>query len=297
MQAHDGAEGRLLARPAAMSPGSREVRSEIVSERSLPGGRRIALVLEDGERIPALLLLPDSPRPVPAALLLHGLTSHKEQMAESVGRALLAEGVASLAIDLPLHGEREGSLESLDVGNPLELVRRWRLAIDDCGLALRWLAAQRDVEPDRLAIVGYSLGSYVGAVVAAGRAEVRALVVAAGGDLPARTPLVALVRAVADPLRAVRRLAGRPLLVVHGRRDRTVLPEQAERLFAAAGEPKTIRWWDAGHWLPVAAIADAARWLALALGAGRSASSSDVARETPAPRRRAAHGSRRPEGR
>ena len=62
----------------------------------------------------------------------------------------------------------------------------------------------------------------------------RAVVVAAGGDLPAGTPFTALARTVADPLRAVRRLRGRPLLVVHGRRDRTVLPEQAERLFAAA---------------------------------------------------------------
>ena len=243
-------------------PAAQEIRSEIVSERALAGGRRIALVLEDGERIPALLLLPSADGPVPAALLLHGLTSHKEQMADSVGRALLAQGVASLAIDLPLHGEREGSLESIGPGNPLELVRRWRLAIDDCGIALRWLGAHREIDRARLAVVGYSLGAYVGAVVAADTPAVRALVVAAGGDLPARTPMVELVRAVADPLRAVRRLAGRPLLVVHGRRDRTVRPEQAERLFAAAVEPKEIRWWDAGHWLPAAAIEDAARWLA-----------------------------------
>ena len=54
--------------------------------------------------------------------------------------------------------------------------------------------------------------------------------------------------------------------MVHGKRDRTVRPEQAERLFAAAGEPKEMRWWDSGHYLPQAAIEDAARWLKTALG-------------------------------
>jgi fermentation-respiration switch protein FrsA (DUF1100 family) len=80
-------------------------------------------------------------------------------------------------------------------------------------------------------------------------------------------PFASLIRRVVDPLRAARAVAGRPLLMVHGRRDRTVHPEQAQRLFDVAGEPKTIRWWDAGHRLPDAAIDDAAAWLAEHLSA------------------------------
>jgi len=240
---------------------SREVRSRVSSERGVDGGRRVALTLEDGEHIPGILLHPVAAEPVPAALLLHGLTSRKEQMADSVGRALLASGVASLAIDLPLHGEREGSLESLWPRDLLSLARHWRLALEEAAIALRFLAAHPVVDGRRLALVGYSLGSYLGVIVAARTPAVRALVVAAGGDLPSRTPAATLVRAVADPIRAVRRYAGRPLLVVHGRRDRTVRPDQAQRLFDAAGEPKTLRWWDAGHYLPDAAIDDAAEWL------------------------------------
>ena len=45
----------------------------------------------------------------------------------------------------------------------------------------------------------------------------------------------------------------------------TVTPAQAERLYAAAAEPKTIRWWESGHYLPDAAIDDAAEWLRAAL--------------------------------
>jgi fermentation-respiration switch protein FrsA (DUF1100 family) len=54
--------------------------------------------------------------------------------------------------------------------------------------------------------------------------------------------------------------------MVHGRGDRTIRPEQAERLFAAAQEPKELRWWNAGHILPAEAIRYAAGWLGEQLG-------------------------------
>jgi fermentation-respiration switch protein FrsA (DUF1100 family) len=65
-----------------------------------------------------------------------------------------------------------------------------------------------------------------------------------------------------DPLRAVRKLRGRPLLLVNGRRDTTTRPAQAERLFAYAEEPKQLSWYEGGHWPPPSAIDDAAAWTA-----------------------------------
>jgi uncharacterized protein len=240
------------------------------AERALPGGgRRITLDFgAEGraERVPAILLLPAADGPVPGALLLHGYSSHKEQMADSVGRVLLRHGIATLAIDLPLHGERRGSMDTQAMRNPIALMSAWRLAQDEARLALGYLGARREIDVARLAIVGYSMGSFLGVLVTAREKRVRALVLAAGGDLPDGTPFERLVRAAADPLRAVRGLDGRPLLMVHGRRDRTVTPAQAQRLFDAAGEPKTLRWWDAGHYLPDAAIDDAAAWLEARLG-------------------------------
>jgi fermentation-respiration switch protein FrsA (DUF1100 family) len=50
--------------------------------------------------------------------------------------------------------------------------------------------------------------------------------------------------------------------MVNGRADRTIRPDQAERLFAAANEPKEIRWYDGGHYIPPAAIDGAMDWLA-----------------------------------
>ena len=238
-------------------------------EQALPGAagaRRVELMLDTrGGDVPAILQLPAPGRRAPAALLLHGYSSHKEQLADTVGRAFLAKGIASLAIDLPLHGERERDVERESLRNPLALVRHWKLALAECATALRFLESHPAVDPRRLSVVGYSMGSFLGIIVAAGDPAVRAVVLAAGGDLPANTPFASLIRAVADPLRAARAIAGRPLLMVHGRRDRTVKPDQATRLFEAAEDPKTLLWYDSGHWLPNAAVSDAANWLAKAL--------------------------------
>ncbi|HEX2188071.1 MAG TPA: alpha/beta fold hydrolase [Longimicrobiaceae bacterium] len=233
------------------------------SETRVRGGRRIVLDFreEGGDAVPAILLLPDADEPAPGALLLHGYSSRKEHMADNVGRALLEEGIASLAVDLPLHGDRSDPLQAQSARNPLAMVRLWRTALKEARLATRYLAARREVDGERLAAAGYSLGSFLAVAMAADEPRVRAVVLAAGGDLPAGTPLAAVARTVADPLRAVRKLAPRPLLMVHGRDDRTVRADQAERLFAAAGEPKELRWYAAGHYLPPAAIEYAAEWL------------------------------------
>jgi fermentation-respiration switch protein FrsA (DUF1100 family) len=246
---------------------SRPVSFAILDERAIRGGRRVALTIDvAGDRVPAVLLLPLEPRPAPAALLLHGYSSDKERMSDSAGRALLELGVASLGVDLPLHGERGGQgggagMSADEFRNPLALAQRWRAALEECRVALRFLGEMPELDASRLAIVGYSMGSYLGVMDAAREPSVRALVLAAGGDLPTNVPYAPLIRTVVDPLRAVRKFAGRPLLVVHGRQDRTIRPEQAELLFAAAGEPKQMLWYDGGHWLPDSVVRQAMGWL------------------------------------
>ena len=249
---------------------TRTIRQTIESEGDWRGGRRARLRFHaGGEEIPAILLLPEGTGPHPAALLLHGYSSRKEHMADGVGSALLRHGIASLAIDLPLHGTRADPVQAQAARNPLAALRLWRQAVFEASLGLRYLAARREIDGRCLAVAGYSMGSYLAVMLAAEEPSVRAVVLAAGGDLPGGTPLAAIARTVVDPLRAVRRLAGRPLLMVHGRNDRTVRPEQAERLFAAAGEPKELRWWPSGHILPPPAVDDAAAWLAERLEGGR----------------------------
>jgi uncharacterized protein len=241
----------------------RKLIQTVQATRDIAGGREIQLEFRTGEgpQIPATLLLPDVSAPVAAAVLLHGYSSRKEDMAGPVGRALLAQQIASLAIDLPLHGTRHDPVQAQAARNPLAVVGLWRQALREARLGIRYLEARPEVDRERIAMVGYSMGSFLSIIAAEREPRIRAVVLAAGGDLPEGTPFAAAARLVADPIRAVRKLAGRPLLMVHGRNDRTVRPEQAERLFAAAGEPKEIRWWNAGHYLPQEASDEAAKWL------------------------------------
>ena len=255
-------------------PAKKRILQSVDSERAVEGGREIHLTYrtDDVHPVPAILSIPSGIARSPAALLLHGYSSRKEVMAGPVGRALLAHGIASLAIDLPLHGTRADPLQAQSARNPLNMMQLWRQGIDDARLGIHYLQARAEIDRSRIAIVGYSMGAFLSVVIAADEPAIRAVVLAAGGDLPQDTPFSAVARMVADPVRAIRRLDGRPLLMVHGRRDRTVSPQQALRLFDAAREPKEIRWWDAGHHLPHEASDHAAAWLRQKL--------SDVRRES-----------------
>ena len=248
-----------------------QVQHAVRDEQAVASGKRLTLNIHAGElSFPAILQLPEASAPVPAALLLHGFSNRKEVMADSVGRALLRRGVASLAIDLPMHGTRGNPFELQSLRNPLEIVRLWRLALREAALSVRFLQGRADIDAGRVAIVGYSLGSFLSLMLAASEPDVGPVVLAAGGDLPAGMPLVQVARAVVDPVRAVQKLGGRPLLMTNGRLDPIIRPEQAQRLFDAAPEPKELRWWNGGHSVPEAMIDDTADWLAARLGAATS---------------------------
>jgi hypothetical protein len=192
-------------------------------------------------------------------------------MADTIGRALAQRGCAALSVDLPLHGAREEGIEGLSLRNPLALVQKWTLGVREANAAIEYLRNRSDVDSSRIGIGGYSLGACLGVIVASRNNHVNALALAAGGDLPEKTPFSALVRSIADPRRAARAFAGRPLLMVNGRYDRTIRPEQARALFDAAGEPKEMRWYDGGHWPPQSAVDQVADWLAAQLLSGSAA--------------------------
>jgi fermentation-respiration switch protein FrsA (DUF1100 family) len=245
--------------------------AEVRTARDVGAGVRYDVEISNGDdRVPGVLLMPHGHGPVPAALLLHGLGSRKERMADTIGVALQRHGIGALAVDLPMHGGRAGSPHGLQSSSPAVLLGAWGDARREATVALDYLAQHESVDPARLALVGYSLGSFIANIVAADAPAVQAVVLAASGDLPAGLPFESLVRSVVDPLRAVRALAGRPLLMVNGRFDRTVTPAQAERLFAAAQEPKTMRWYGGGHWPSPRDIDFAAEWLAAQLSDSRA---------------------------
>jgi uncharacterized protein len=222
---------------------------------------RVNLDLDVGELMPAILDLPDRKGQSPGVVLLHGLGSSKEQMMASIGRSLSNRGVASFAIDLPLQVGPTSGLAALASRSPITLVEQWCLAVREAHYAVRFLAGHTAIDPTRIGIAGYSLGAYLAIMVAADNPAVRAIVLAAGGDLPHETPFESVVRAFVDPRRAVGQLAGRPLLMVNGRNDHHVSPDLASALYEAASDPKELLWYDGDHWPPPAVIDSTAEWL------------------------------------
>jgi uncharacterized protein len=228
--------------------------------------REDVILATPGEHVPGILIRPGDRGPTPAALLLHGLSSTKERMADSIGVSLASRGIASLAIDLPLHGEREGDVRDLSAVRPFAIIAQWKLAVTDSIAALDYLGEHPGIDGSRLVIVGYSLGAFLSVQLAADDSRVEGVVLAAGGDLHDDIPFERMVRAVADPVKSIRRM-NKPVLLINGQFDRTVTPAQARRLHEAAREPKTIRWYRGGHWPPASELDGAAAWIAKLFGA------------------------------
>jgi fermentation-respiration switch protein FrsA (DUF1100 family) len=220
----------------------------------------------DGEVVPALLCTPkDAKGPFPVVVAVHGLTSNKAQVTAQVGPALARKGFAVLALDLPRHGERPGEpLSVLDTSRPEKTFAIAKQAVND----VRQLIDIAETRPELdtkagVTLAGYSLGSWISAVVGPSDPRVKQMVLMVGGavDVPAAMMLLPQVRAT-DPRLAIAHFAGRPVLMLNGKADDIVKPDWAERLFAAVPEPKKQVWYDSGHLLPAGAYEDAAEWIA-----------------------------------
>ena len=200
-----------------------------------------------GDRLPGRLLLP--PRgagPFPLILLQHGLGGCKESpYLDATAPVWVRGGAAVASIDFPLHGARASGklgdrLASPAGGaDPALATELMRQAVIDLRRALDAAAELAGVDARRVTYAGFSLGAIVGATFCGvdPRPRAAALALAGGGLGPPET----------DPLRHLGRFAPRPLLLIGATRDQTVPRSATEALFAAAGEPKQLLWFDASH--------------------------------------------------
>jgi dipeptidyl aminopeptidase/acylaminoacyl peptidase len=219
-----------------------------------PPGRRVEVPF-DGATMVGILRVPATPGPHPAVLLIPGLDSTKEEF-RSTEKTFLDRGLATFSVDGPGQGEAEYDL-------PIR--GDWSAP----GLAfLDALAAQPEVDGDRLAVWGVSLGGYYAPRVAAAAGDrIRACVALAGpynfGDcwdqLPELTRDTFRVRSQVDTDDAARANAltldmsgyageiSAPLLVVTGRLDRLIPWQHAERLSQEAKDAELLLLDDGNH--------------------------------------------------
>jgi len=234
----------------------------------------IAFNSPDGGAATGMLFDPvtrSSPRP--GIVLMHGLPGNSRQMT-GYAQVLAQHGAVVIAIDAPFarRGGEPVRMSAADRAEQIQLIKDLQRAVDV-------LRAHPNVDDERIAYVGISYGGAMGALFVGieRRLKTAVLVVGDGGlvshftgpedfsfmaGLPCATR-VAWFRAMApiEPIRFVPLGSPTPLLLQSGREDNLVPAADAQALHAAASEPKTIRWYDAGHGLDLQAAWDRHDWL------------------------------------
>jgi len=128
----------------------------------------VPMTLDGG--ISATLNMPDATQPVPAVLLLHGFGSSKDEvggMYTRVATALAQKGIASLRIDFAGFGKSDGDTGSTTIDAQLEQAKA----------ALAVLKGTKGVDPNRVGVLGFSLGGGIALLVASGQPmDVKSLV-------------------------------------------------------------------------------------------------------------------------
>jgi len=204
----------------------------------------------------------------PLVVLLNGATTTKEELLLWAD-PWLERGIAVLALDWPGTGEAASMPLTADC--------------DDMTDGIRALAEAADLDPNRVALLGFSLGGVIAVKSAALDRRIDACIAVTSPFDPtqwlgAMNPLVRQqLMALAGQSADIRQLAaefslrpviGRlraPLLVFGAGRDLVVPPDESLRLSAALGDLATLVWYPRGHHGLYEVIDDwttvAARWL------------------------------------
>lgn len=240
-----------------------------------------------GGRVPAYLVTPAVSRdPLAGVVFMHpGQGDRSTFLSEAV--ALAGIGVASLLLDAAFRRAESaawGRIPSAAADRSMYIQ-----TVVDIRRGLDLLLARPDVDPHRLAYVGHSYGATWGGPLAGVERRLKALVLMAG--YPSLTewhrtsehPAAARFRARFTPeafeayLQELAPLDGwhyigqaapAALLLQFARHDEFVTQTQAEQYFAAASEPKEMRWYESDHFLNAQARVERAEWLAAQLGLG-----------------------------
>ncbi len=231
----------------------RTLAGETPAAYGIPAWEDVRFLTADNLELSGWFIPPEAAVDGAAIIFVHGLGSNREDLLEQA--ALLHKyGYGVLLFDLRNHGESQGTITTLGY-----------LEAGDVRAAVDYLLSRPDVNPQRIGLLGMSMGGATVLRSAARIPEVRAVVAEAAytsiednlahgvralTGLPPFpfAPLVAwfgelesgldirLVRPIDD----VGKIAPRPLLLIHGDQDTLVPLENGKALYEAAGEPKQL---------------------------------------------------------
>ncbi len=239
-----------------------------IQRSTTPSGQlteRVVLGSDSGLEVVMRLIRDDQVNgPLPVLLVLggHRTGSDAVDLFGDVGRRVV------VGIDYPY----DGPAKVRGIGQSLAAIPAARQAFLDTvpavSLAIDWLDGQPWADPDRIILIGASLGVPFAATAAAREPRVTGVMLVHGAAdnrlwLEAQVARRVAAQAVHYPLSVllhwlaygpvhdtsahVSAIAPRPLVIIGAREDERTPAGQTETLFALAGEPKRLRWTDGAH--------------------------------------------------
>jgi cephalosporin-C deacetylase-like acetyl esterase len=265
-----------------------DVRSTVLEEPAGAVVHDVSYTSPKGGRVTALLVTPRGPGPHAAVLFGHwGGGDRAEFLPEAILYA--RAGVVSLLPSYPWTRPAPWRRSLRYSSGPEHDFELYVQAVVDLRRGIDLLTGRPDVDASRLAYVGHSYGAQWGAILAAVDRRMKAAVLAGGvpdleaiyreSDDPDYVELrttdpkrVDRLLAVMQSLAAVRyvgQAAPMPLLFQFAKYEQGFPKSAMERYYAAAREPKEIRWYPTAHDLnDPQAIVDRAAWLRTRIGMG-----------------------------
>lgn len=221
---------------------------------------------------------PRAEQPVPGVVVLHILGGDFD-LSRLVCRTLASHGIAALFLKMPYYGPR--AEPGVDVAmidpDPEQTVRGMTQAVLDIRRGAAWLAAQDEVDEQRLGVMGISLGGITAALAMTAEPRFgKGFLMLAGGDVAriawesplvrelrekweaeggTRESLIETIRPV-DPVTYGQNIGNRRVMMYNALNDEVVPRACTDALWQAFGKPEIV-WVDAGHYSVARFIFDA----------------------------------------
>lgn len=235
---------------------------------------------ENNNTVHCEYFLPKSDKPVPGVIVLH-ILGGDFNLSRLFCAALAEKGVAALFLKMPYYGPRQqpGVKRRMISPDPRETVEGMTQAVLDIRRATALLAAQKEIDPERLGIFGISLGGITGSLALTAEPRLQnACFLLAGGDVGRvawESKELAKVRqqwidqggdeqgfrdvlSVIDPVRYGKNVRGRRILMLNAKSDEVIPKECTLALWEAFGKPE-IRWYEGDHYSVARHMLDALR--------------------------------------